>query len=307
LKILNFFPWKKLKERMSRFPGRKKILIGVVAGVLLLVFAVWKAGNIWMIKKNALALVNGRILTVEEVVKRVKKAPEVYQEYLKDDVRLIVEDQINQDLLLQEAWKRRRRYQKKLAPLVRQYYQELLVKEFVEQEIVSRVPVPEEQLRSYYQTHLGDFLLPEKYRLQEIVVATQEDAENILNRLILGEDFEAVARRDSISSSRERGGDLGWIPRDKLDPVLQEVVSQMKPGQILGRVIKTSVGYHIIKLKAHEPERFQTFEEARPYLRNLFIAQQKREAIEKYLRQLRDRCAIRIFEEKMEQLKERLQ
>jgi len=277
-----------------------------LAAVVMIVIGSWLWYH-WWIKRNAVAVVNGRVLTLEEIVRRVKKAPEVYQEYLKGDVRLIVEDQINQDLLLQEASKRRRRYQSRIQPLVQQYYQELLVREFVEQEIVARLQVPEEQLRSYYQTHLNDFLIPEKYRLQEIVVATQEDAENILNRLILGEDFEAVARRDSISSSRDRGGDLGWIPKDKLDPVLQEVVAQMKPGQILGKVIKTSLGYHLIKLVGHEPERFQSFEEAKPYLRNVFIAQEKRAAIEKYIKELRDRCAVKIYEGKLELLKEQLQ
>ncbi|MCM8768749.1 MAG: peptidylprolyl isomerase [Candidatus Omnitrophica bacterium] len=310
MKVLTLFPsgiWERYWLGLRRvWAKRKKWWLGSIGFLLLLVavISVWR----WhWIKKCALVVVNGRALTLEEIVERVKKAPGAYQEYLKDDVHLILEDQINQELLLQEASRRRWRYRKRLKPLMEQYYQELLVKELVEQEIVSKLQVPEEQMRTYYQTHLNDFLIPDKYRLQEIVVATQEDAENILNRLILGEDFGVVARRDSISNTREKGGDLGWIPKDKLDPVLLDVVSQMKPGQILGKVIKTSLGYHLLKLTGYEPERFQTYDEARPFIKNIFIVQQKREAIEKYIKELRDRGFVKIFEEKLEKLKEKIQ
>lgn len=62
----------------------------------------------------------------------------------------------------------------------------------------------------------------EQIHLHVILLATLEDAENTRARWEAGEDFADLAREVSTdSSSKEKGGDLGWFPRGVLPKGLE--------------------------------------------------------------------------------------
>ncbi len=286
--------------------GKRKKWTFICAGVVVLLIAGLVVLTAWR-KSNYVAVVNHHGITADEVAAKARLYPEIYRDYARENLQTLVEDYINQFLLYQRARHYARRYRKDIDSLMREYYQETLVKTFVEKEIVGKIKIPDDEITLYYNSHLAEFVRPEKARLFEIVVASKDDADNIINRLILGEDFETIARRESVSSSRDRGGDLGWIDRDKLDPQLADIVSQMKPGQILGKVVKTNLGYHIIKVAGVEPKRVLSYEEAKVAIRDIFVSQRKREEVEKYIKVLRDRSRITISEKKIGVLKDKLQ
>ncbi len=209
-------------------------------------------------------------------------------------------------MLFQKAKKYERRYKEKLKKLLKIYYQEILVKEFIEDEVVKAEKISEEEIKNYYNTHLSEFTIPEMIRLREIVTATQSEAESILNRLILGEDFAEIAKKESISPSRENGGDLGWLKKNQIDPQIRNLVFNMEKGQILGKIIKTKMGYHIIKVEGKREKRIQSMEEASPYIKEILLSQKKRQMIEEYIDKLRKENTIKIFSENLKYLKERL-
>ena len=78
---------------------------------------------------------------------------------------------------------------------------------------------------------------------QQVAALSQE----IVKQLQAGIDFGAVARQFSISPTAARGGQLGWITADQLDPRLSAVVQQMQPGQI-SPPIPTTAGVYILGL-----------------------------------------------------------
>ena len=83
---------------------------------------------------------------------------------------------------------------------------------------------------------------------RHILVATQEEANDLLVRLRNGEDFEALAAQHSLdTSTANSGGDLGWFTHEELlEPTLAEVAFTVEPGQVAGPV-QTSLGYHVIQ------------------------------------------------------------
>jgi len=71
----------------------------------------------------------------------------------------------------------------------------------------------------------------EQLNLRYILVATEEDAKAALTRVENGEDFTAVAKEVSTdATTRERGGDLGWVPTLGLPADIASLTS-MSPGQ----------------------------------------------------------------------------
>lgn len=100
----------------------------------------------------------------------------------------------------------------------------------------------------------------EEANARHILVATEAEAATILNRVLNGEDFAALAAEFSRDvSSRADGGNLGWFTLDGLlTPEMAQLVFDNAPGAVLGPV-ETMLGYHVIQVldfreRAAEPD-----------------------------------------------------
>ena len=80
-------------------------------------------------------------------------------------------------------------------------------------------------------------------------------AEQVLQELNGGAEFEVLACRYGSDATRDRGGDLGWFRQGQMVREFDQVVFAMRPGQTSG-IVETEFGFHIIKLeKVRGPER----------------------------------------------------
>lgn len=85
-----------------------------------------------------------------------------------------------------------------------------------------------------------------KIRVRQIVVATQAEAQAVMERLEAGADFVELARETSIDSSRNVGGDLGFFGPGEMIPEFERAAMGLQVGE-LSAVVETSMGFHIIK------------------------------------------------------------
>ena len=88
-------------------------------------------------------------------------------------------------------------------------------------------------------------------------VAAKAKAESLLARIKAGASFDSVAKRESMDpSTRDGGGDLGFVPRGKLLPEFDRVLFgafALLPGEI-APVTETALGFNIIQaLKGSNP------------------------------------------------------
>jgi len=97
----------------------------------------------------------------------------------------------------------------------------------------------------------------EQVHARHIALATEEEANQVLQRLQSGEDFAALARQFSQDvTTSDSGGDLGFFPRDLLlSPEIEEAAFSLAPQQI-SDVIATQFGqYHIVQVLEKEENR----------------------------------------------------
>ena len=96
----------------------------------------------------------------------------------------------------------------------------------------------------------------EHLHARHIVVATEEEARQILNQLQAGGDFVSLARTYSQDiSTRDLGGDLGFFPMGVLTSKEVETTAfGLQPGQ-LSEVIPSELGFHIVQVVERVPDR----------------------------------------------------
>ncbi|MCL4395207.1 MAG: peptidylprolyl isomerase, partial [Chloroflexi bacterium] len=95
----------------------------------------------------------------------------------------------------------------------------------------------------------------EQVHARQILVATADQAQAILTQLQQGKDFATLAKQYSKDeASAANGGDLGWFPKNVMDPQFEAVAFQLKVGEI-SQVVQTQFGYHIIQVLEHEQSR----------------------------------------------------
>ncbi|MGW8289312.1 MAG: peptidylprolyl isomerase [Candidatus Bathyarchaeia archaeon] len=85
-----------------------------------------------------------------------------------------------------------------------------------------------------------------KVHCAHILVKTEKEVNNILERLKKGEKFWAIAKDVSLCPSKKRGGDLGTFGRGQMVKEFETAAFALDKGQISG-IVKTQFGYHIIK------------------------------------------------------------
>jgi peptidyl-prolyl cis-trans isomerase C len=106
----------------------------------------------------------------------------------------------------------------------------------------------EQELRAEYETQVG--LLPhQEYHARHILVETEPYANRVIEELDKGANFADVAKRESMDSSKDNGGDLGWFSPNGMAPAFAAAVVALKPGQYTHKAVHTQYGWHIIKLE----------------------------------------------------------
>jgi tetratricopeptide (TPR) repeat protein len=83
--------------------------------------------------------------------------------------------------------------------------------------------------------------------LRVIVVSSEAEAQQILDRLKQGEDFGTLARKRSIDPNAEDYGYLGKVDLNNLRPELREALKGLAPGRVTG-AIKVPGGYAILQV-----------------------------------------------------------
>jgi peptidyl-prolyl cis-trans isomerase C len=105
----------------------------------------------------------------------------------------------------------------------------------------------EQETRAEYETQVGS-LAKQEYHAKHILVATEPFAQKVVDRLQKGEKFEDLAKKESMDSSKDNGGDLGWFTPDKMVKPFSDAVLSLKPGEYTHKPIQTQYGWHVIEL-----------------------------------------------------------
>ena len=141
------------------------------------------------------------------------------------------------------------------------------------------------------QTHARHILI----RTNE--VTSDDDArlrlDQLRDRILNGDDFETLARSNSNDqASAIKGGDLGWSSPGNLVPLFEEQMDLLAIDDV-SRPFKTQFGWHIVQVLGRR-DYDATDETLRDQARKAVRDEKAKEALENYLRRLRDEAYIEL-------------
>ncbi len=129
----------------------------------------------------------------------------------------------------------------------------------IDREIKPSLEVTEEQLRHFYLRQGASSGADMQYHLAHIVVGDKNKSQALYS--LLKENpgsFETLAKESSEdSASASSGGDLGFLSLSSLSAELKKAVLGLREGAF-SSPIKTSSGYHIVKLIETRSSDFST-------------------------------------------------
>jgi parvulin-like peptidyl-prolyl isomerase len=126
----------------------------------------------------------------------------------------------------------------------------------------------------------------EQVHARIIVVASEEEARQILALLQAGGDFVALARERSLDlATKDNGGDLDWFPRGVVAPELENAAFALQPGGI-SEPISVGEGFHILQVVEREA--------ARPLSPDMQLLLQQ-DRFDQWLEELRAKAVIERF------------
>ncbi len=184
-----------------------------------------------------------------------------------------------------------------------------LNKMVIEHAVLQKIVVSEDSIKKYYDEHPKEFIEPEKIKARHILIKASEndtkefheEAQKKINGILenlkktKGKDFIEVAMKESESPSKTNGGSLGdWIGRGQLAPGFEKAIFSLKKGDF-SDVVKTSFGYHIVKLEDYKEERKLSFDEEKKRVEDKIRMDLSREKVKEFFSTLKKENNVEIF------------
>jgi parvulin-like peptidyl-prolyl isomerase len=160
--------------------------------------------------------------------------------------------------------------------------------------VVAVQVVTEADLHQFYDEHPSQFSYGERRYLRYLLISTKkhtlEQAREIMAPILadllqqlakarganrppeeLGHLFSDYARKYSEDPTASAGGEIGWLEQSQLDPKVAEFVFSTSKGTMSG-MLESDAGIQLMYVERTRPPEKETFEEARPTLREYLLA-----------------------------------
>jgi len=160
------------------------------------------------------------------------------------------------------------------------------------------VHISQDELRSYYDQHRDQYRTPEQVKVSHILIKTplpgadgkvddkgvaeaQHRAEDLLKQLKSGAKFEDLAKKYSEDpGSAKQDGSLGWIGKGQTVPEFEKVAFSLPKGQV-SDLVKSSYGFHIIRVDDKQDAHVKTLDEVKNQIEPILKRQKAQQITQK--------------------------
>lgn len=246
-----------------------------------------------------------RQLIIQEFRKMEEKGASIPDHVIEDRVQQIIREEFGGD---RAAFVRTLQAQGYTVTRFREVEREKIIVQAMRQSKVNdQFVISPTQIQAYYNKNKASYSIPEQIKLRMIVLrqAGVEDvpgagdkeqiAEEIRQKLVSGAEFDRMAQMYSDDeSTRDIGGDWGWIERNTLNEQLSNVAFALRPGQV-SPVVRLGDSFYIMLVEAKKNASIKPISEVRDEIERNLIQQERMRAQQRWLDTLRQKAYIKIL------------
>jgi len=174
----------------------------------------------------------------------------------------------------------------------------------------------EDDIRKAYEANKPAFAVPAQFNLAQIFISSREDADKAtaaaaqrkamelaVKAKASGADFAKLARDNSDhADTASKGGDLGWVSATQLQPETRSVVEKLDKGEV-GGPIRTSGGWHVVKLVDRKAASTRSLSEAHDSIANQLRTRRAQEIERSYIEALVSRTQPSVNQAELAKLR----
>jgi len=177
-------------------------------------------------------------------------------------------------------------YKDGIAAYQRPEYRAFIVLHLKAEDFAKDVTIPEDQVKSDFETRKAEFSTPESRAVEQVVLQDQAKADAIVAAVRGGKSF-ADAVKDTTGGAPV---DLGEVTKDKLPADVAEQ-SFALPADGVSEPLKSAFGLHVVHVKSITPGVTRTYDDVKEQLRNELALAQAGDAMVSVVNQLDDTLA----------------
>ena len=185
----------------------------------------------------------------------------------------------------------------------RAFIEFVLARQWQREQIKHDDEITLDQMRTYYYQHQDEFTRPLRAKWEELLVrfskysseeAAGEAIARMGNRVRAGVPFADVARASSDGVEAAKGGRHDWTAKGSLVPELDQALFGLPIGQ-LSPIIKSPVGWHIIRVTEREEATVTSFLDAQVAINDKIRQDRSMKQIREYLAKVKARTPVKTI------------
>jgi len=182
-----------------------------------------------------------------------------------------------------------------------EFLQDQVLAREIRDDLMDNVQVTDADIEQYYNDNPDKYSSPERIKARHILVENQNDAKAVLEKIKKGADFADLARKSSTCPSAKKGGDLGWFGKGKMDPAFEKAAFDLEKGGI-SDVVKSSFGYHVIKVDDRRKAKKRSLEEVSRSIDRTLKKEHGENMLSEVTERVKKEIGVEINQEYMESL-----
>jgi parvulin-like peptidyl-prolyl isomerase len=211
----------------------------------------------------------------------------------------VLEEMLNRRVTIKEAKKQKLDRTEYYKQKVEEYRNGILFGAFVQKVIAPDVKVDEEELKNYYRAHIGEYTFPEMVRFDGLVFSDRKDAEETIEKLRKGADFQWLRANADGQVEAGKGENLLEFGGQMLDATtlpeeVRKAVSGASPGDYR-LYADAGKAYYVLDIRERISSRPMPFESVKELMEKKVYAEKRQSVLRDWEEKLRKASDVKIY------------
>ncbi len=246
------------------------------------------------------AKIGDETITLNQLNRAISHLPLPYQEKFQTEMgrKYVLDDLITVSLFSREAERLKLDQKPEVSEALESVRKRILSSELLRGES-AKLPDPgDKEAEAYYKANQDQFTTSQDFKLRQVVLPTQQEAEKVAKELASGADFKKLAKEKSVDPSKNNGGYLGWVSRRAMSPEIAQALCRLSKGQ-MSAPFRLGDRYHIFLVEDKKTGKPVEYIQVRTAILQELHAEKEKKTIDQLRTRLYKEMNVAIMEDQL--------